>query len=251
MSKFIGESYGWAFPLIYYLFKDALTGQSIGKMLIGIRVVNDQNQAVDPIQGTIRNIFLAGSGPLYLISKWLMLAPLLVILAEYFTMVGDSNGQRIGDKIAGTKVCDLKPHISDNAFLLGSIVFYVFAIGLWLMFGAGLSRQMNSSINQPVSKSTTSQSTPTAAGSALAKATLRGMCQAAESYAQSQNGAYPSNMSFLTDANPPYFPAQYNYCGQTNAGFTYTCDMTTTGYTFKAVDSSGNMYTITTGCKSG
>jgi prepilin-type N-terminal cleavage/methylation domain-containing protein len=86
----------------------------------------------------------------------------------------------------------------------------------------------------------------------LAKATLRAMSTAAESYGTANNGNYPANEAALTGATPPYLNTAY--CAASSiAGYTYSCTgMTTAGYTITAtpvvVGSSGStVETITTG----
>lgn len=86
---------------------------------------------------------------------------------------------------------------------------------------------------------------------ALAKATLRAMSTAAESYGTSNNGNYPLNESALTGATPPYLNTAY--CANSPiAGYNYSCTMSTSGYTITAtpvaVGSTGSTTeTITTG----
>ncbi|MDE1921705.1 MAG: prepilin-type N-terminal cleavage/methylation domain-containing protein [Candidatus Omnitrophica bacterium] len=90
------------------------------------------------------------------------------------------------------------------------------------------------------------------ANDSLAKATLRAMSTAAESYATANNGNYPPSESALTNATPPYLNKAY--CANSPiAGFTYDCaGMSTAGYTIVAtplvVNSTGStVETITTG----
>lgn len=86
---------------------------------------------------------------------------------------------------------------------------------------------------------------------ALAKATLRAMSTAAESYGTANNGNYPGNETSLTGATPPYLNA--SYCSGPLAGYSYDCSgMSTSGYTITAtpinVGSSGSTTeTISTG----
>src|ERR1700719_782157 len=55
---------------------------------------------------------------------------------------------------------------------------------------------------------------------ALAKATLRAMSTAAESYSSANNGNYPANEAALTGATPPYI--NVGYCATSPvAGYTY------------------------------
>src|SRR5271154_2634684 len=75
---------------------------------------------------------------------------------------------------------------------------------------------------------------------ALAKATLRAISTAAESYGTSNNGQYPTAESQLTGATPPYLNTAYCANSQANsnaglAGYVYTCTpMSTAGYTITA-----------------
>ena len=90
------------------------------------------------------------------------------------------------------------------------------------------------------------------ANDALAKATLRAISTAAESYGTSNNGNYPGDINSLTGATPPYL--NKNYCNATViAGYNYSCaGMALAGYTVTAtpatVGSTGSTtFTITTG----
>src|SRR5271169_1651177 len=69
---------------------------------------------------------------------------------------------------------------------------------------------------------------------ALAKATLRAMSTAAESYGTANNGNYPGNESSLTGATPPYLNEAY--CANSPlAGYNYDCTgMSSSGYTITA-----------------
>ena len=89
------------------------------------------------------------------------------------------------------------------------------------------------------------------ANDALAKATLRSLSTASETYATSNNGNYPLDINSLTGATPPY--VNVAYCGTTASGFTITCPTMTTGaYTYVAtpvtVGTSGTtVFTMATG----
>src|SRR5690349_5603518 len=54
------------------------------------------------------------------------------------------------------------------------------------------------------------------ANDALAKATLRSLSTSSESYATSNSGNYPQDMTSLTGATPPYL--NQAYCGTTASG---------------------------------
>ncbi len=88
------------------------------------------------------------------------------------------------------------------------------------------------------------------ANDALAKSTLRTLSTAAETYATANSGNYPSAITDLTQATPPYLNRAY--CGSTVSGFAYSCTLASSGYTFTAtptaVGTSGTKaYTMTTG----
>ncbi|MEK6714420.1 MAG: RDD family protein [Nitrospirota bacterium] len=100
----------WSVLIIYWLLRDSLSGQSIGKRVVGLHVINTKGEGATPVEGIVRNIPIA--------------IPFVSII-EYFVMLRNSEGKRIGDLIAHTKVTDLRPQRSDNVFLLGSILIFV------------------------------------------------------------------------------------------------------------------------------
>ena len=88
------------------------------------------------------------------------------------------------------------------------------------------------------------------ANDALAKATIRAMSTASESYATANSGNYPANETSLTGASPAYLNKPY--CTLTISGYTYTCTFTNSSYSIVAtpvtVGTSGTTtYTVSTG----
>ena len=86
---------------------------------------------------------------------------------------------------------------------------------------------------------------------ALAKATLRAISTAAESYSSANNGNYPGDMNSLTTPVPPYLNTNY-VANSPIAGYNYAATMSTAGYTVTATPvlagSTGTtVMTITTG----
>lgn len=84
----------------------------------------------------------------------------------------------------------------------------------------------------------------------VAKATVRALSTAAESYATANNGLYPTDVTSLTNATPAYLNTPY--CGSTVSGYVFTCTMTTSSYEMAAtpvtVGTSGSTtYTVSTG----
>ena len=87
---------------------------------------------------------------------------------------------------------------------------------------------------------------------ALAKATLRAMSTAAESYGSNNGGNYPTSESDLTGSTPPFLNTAY--CASSPlAGYTYDCtNMRSFGYTITATPvmfniTGSTVYTISTG----
>ena len=89
------------------------------------------------------------------------------------------------------------------------------------------------------------------ANDAMAKAALRTMSTASETYGTANNGNYPADMTVLVTGSTPAY-VNTNYCGTTVSGYGFTCTMGTGGYTFVAtpatVGTTGTTtYTMTTG----
>ena len=88
------------------------------------------------------------------------------------------------------------------------------------------------------------------ANDALAKATLRAISTASETFSTINAGNYPEDITSLTGATPPYI--QVPYCEQVAAGFTYSCTFSSSSYSYSAtpltIDTTGSTtWTITTG----
>ena len=88
------------------------------------------------------------------------------------------------------------------------------------------------------------------ANDSAAKATLQALATAIESYAAAE-GTYPSNISILTGANPPYL--NEDLTSGVRHGYNLSCGtLGTTGYNCTGTPSSCNVtgsksYTVTTG----
>jgi len=88
------------------------------------------------------------------------------------------------------------------------------------------------------------------ANDALAKSTLRTLSTAAETYATANLGSYPTAVTDLTGATPPYI--QKEYCSTTVSGFDYDCYWDLGYYTITATPtafgtSGTTIFTISTG----
>lgn len=107
----------WTNCLFYLLLRDTLGGRSLGKLAVGLRVVDVKERPLKISQAIIRNIFVV--------------LPLLPLL-EYFVMLKNQQGRRVGDKVAKTLVIDLKPEIKDIVFFWFSLVFAAIFLAIWI-----------------------------------------------------------------------------------------------------------------------
>ncbi len=132
--------------IAYLLIRDALIhGQSIGKYAVGLRVVDTEGQPCDLRRSGLRNLIFivpvlifgvvslvsepventldVPNIPLYIYG--LIFIAVAVDVIEYFVMRSSKWERRLGDRMAGTKVQDLRPDRRDGWFLLFSILVVV------------------------------------------------------------------------------------------------------------------------------
>ncbi len=85
------------------------------------------------------------------------------------------------------------------------------------------------------------------ANTAAAKANVRSLSTAAETYSTANNCAYPADVAALAT----FISSATAYCGQTVQGYAYTCTLAATGYTIVgapvSAQSGTTTYTATTG----
>jgi uncharacterized RDD family membrane protein YckC len=80
----------------YLLFRDAIRGQSVGKFLLGLVVISLETGRPSSLAGSVRrNLLLLLPG-----------ANVVAIFLEARTVVRDSQGQRLGDRLAQTQVVE-------------------------------------------------------------------------------------------------------------------------------------------------
>jgi uncharacterized RDD family membrane protein YckC len=88
-----------AYPAVgaaYLLLRDAFRGQSVGKFLLGLVVISLETGRPCSFAGSLRrNVLLVLPG-----------ANLVAVFLEARTIVQDSQGQRLGDRLAHTQVVD-------------------------------------------------------------------------------------------------------------------------------------------------
>ena len=88
--------WGAAVAVLYLLLRDGIGGQSLGKLLVGLVVVNVQtNQLCTWKESALRNVFVLIPG-----------ANLVAIFLESITIIRDPQGQRLGDRLAQTQVIE-------------------------------------------------------------------------------------------------------------------------------------------------
>jgi len=80
----------------YLLLRDVIGGQSIGKIMVGLVVIDLQTGRFATLSGSVRRNFL------------LLLpgANIVAILLEVRTIMSDPQGQRLGDRLAQTQVVE-------------------------------------------------------------------------------------------------------------------------------------------------
>jgi len=111
-----------AYQLMFELF---LNGQTIGKMAVGIKVIDKEGQEPTLGQYITRWILCIGNLFVYIIPYILLASPAFMIffmvlyLPDFLTMVISAKSQRIGDFAAGTVVIDknYKANINETIYL--------------------------------------------------------------------------------------------------------------------------------------
>jgi len=125
LARLVDGLVAWAFALVlppvgilvglvYLAVADGVQkGQSLGKMVFGLEVVQEDGSPCDLKASIYRNIpfvlvLLFIAIPLL---GWilLVLAGIPILLIELWLIVADHNGSRLGDRIAGTVVIQLSP----------------------------------------------------------------------------------------------------------------------------------------------
>jgi len=87
---------GAAVAVLYLLLRDGIGGQSLGKLLLGLVVVNIQTgRFCTWKESALRNVFVLIPG-----------ANVMAIFLESITLIRDPQGQRLGDRLAHTQVIE-------------------------------------------------------------------------------------------------------------------------------------------------
>ena len=101
-------SVGFYAGLLYLLISDGLfDGRSIGKLLIGLRVVSvTSDEPCSMKESIVRNAPLGAGLLLYKLPwvGWIFI--ILVSILEFLILLGSKNGMRLGDELAKTTVVE-------------------------------------------------------------------------------------------------------------------------------------------------
>ncbi len=99
---------GFYAGLVYLLIGDGLFGgKSLGKKLVGLRVVSATSHEPCTIRDSILRNSIFGVGYLLTAVQWLGWFFLLFIAAfEFIVLLGNRDGKRFGDELAKTLVLD-------------------------------------------------------------------------------------------------------------------------------------------------
>ena len=88
--------WGAAVAVLYLLLRDGIGGQSLGKLVVGLVVVNIQTgRFCTWKESALRNVFVLIPG-----------ANVMAIFLESITLIRDPQGQRLGDRLAQTQVIE-------------------------------------------------------------------------------------------------------------------------------------------------
>lgn len=105
----------WAIPrvgffagLAYVLISDGLfDGRSLGKKIMRLRVISASTGAQGSYRDSmIRNAPFAAALLLFNIPIVGLVFPILIVAFEFLLTIGNSEGMRLGDDLAGTKVVE-------------------------------------------------------------------------------------------------------------------------------------------------
>ena len=91
-----GALCGAAVATVYLLLRDGMGGQSFGKLVVGLVVVNVRTgQLCSWKDSVLRNLFVLIPG-----------ANVVAVFLESITIIRDPQGQRLGDRLAQTQVIE-------------------------------------------------------------------------------------------------------------------------------------------------
>lgn len=140
---FGGQLYSSILWPVYLLLKDCFNGQSLGKWIVGIKIVDMNNHTAAPNQTVMRNLFWILVCVLPLFYKYLILISFFIILSEYVGILRDPLGQRLGDRMSLTRVADLKPLSADWKYIFFSLIVVVVGSVMFSILIGVLNKVLN------------------------------------------------------------------------------------------------------------
>lgn len=158
-----------------------------------------------------------GKGILIFLTTWLIIPWIYGIFDAYNTANKINKGEIVTERVSGCLI----------AVIVVFITMWVIAI-ISLLAAIAIPNLLRARL---------------VANESAAKATIRTIATALETYAASSNGEYPSDESALTDAQPPYINDSYN--NKTMQGYSYSLKLKSNGYRVIAKPSQ----CLTTGTK--
>jgi uncharacterized RDD family membrane protein YckC len=107
---------GFLVGLAYILIADGFSGgRSIGKRLIGLQtVLPDQREAAGFRESIIRNLPFAVAQVVFAVPYVGWLVSVAIIAFEAVLILGNEQGRRFGDEVAGTQVLDVGHLVSPD-----------------------------------------------------------------------------------------------------------------------------------------
>jgi len=100
---------GWFAGIGYILIGDGLfQGRSIGKRLLGLRVLSDTGQSCSVKESIIRNSVFGAAMVIWKVPLIGILLAILIFAFEFIVLMGAKNGRRLGDELAKTYVIEEK-----------------------------------------------------------------------------------------------------------------------------------------------
>jgi len=119
ISAVTGMNLIWVISAIGIILKDCIDGQSIGRRIVGLQVLDAQDNPAQLATTAVRN--------------FVMIVPILPII-EYIVMIRNKEtGLRLGDQWAKSRVTDLRPDVPDGKYFWISLGIYL-AVGVMVLF---------------------------------------------------------------------------------------------------------------------
>lgn len=96
---------GWVAGLLYILIADGVSGgQSLGKKILGLRVITSEGEACGLRESILRNLIFGVGVLLWMVPilGWALLGAAIAV--EFLVLMGSKKGKRLGDEFADTAV---------------------------------------------------------------------------------------------------------------------------------------------------